>query len=281
MMALMKFRKSISQTEVLRTKQFIAFLLLMLVVLTGCTKNDYPRPTKDYYVNDFAQILHPVTRDFILYEADNMYGYTEDFEGNGGTQIVFATFVVENEDDVFAYDLNALFNQWRIGKNDMGVLVAMFFTESVVDEITYLNLEQAYIVPGLQMESVLTPPVQEDLLNATLFGTVSDDLDVSVMYLLYELKELIYDQAYDLLYEWDETDMEYFIQERNNYVYSSDDSALTSMSWLIFLFSPYSSFWDKAFTALPFVLMFLVSGGLIVRKGGGGRTGGFWIFRKR
>lgn len=281
MMALKQFRKSISQTEILRTKQFIVFLVLLLVVLTGCTKNDYPRPTRDYYVNDFAQTLHPVTREFLLYEANNMYEYTKDIDGNGGTQIVFATFVVEREEDVFSYDLNALFNQWRIGKNDMGVLVAMFFTESVVDEIVYSNLEQAYIVPGLQMESTLTPHVQEDLLNSTLFGTVSDDLDVSVMYLVYELKEFIYDQAYDLVYEWDETDIEYFVEEKDNFVYSNNDFGISSMSWLIFLFSPYSSFWDKALTALPFVILFITGGGLVVRKGGGGRTGGFWIFRKR
>lgn len=44
--------------------------------------------------------------------------------------MVFATFVVENEEDVFSYGLNALFNQWRIGKNNMGCVGPDVFYKS-------------------------------------------------------------------------------------------------------------------------------------------------------
>ena len=278
----MKFQQSTSLIKPWQAKYLVILIVVFLFILAGCTKTDYPRPTREYYVNDFADILHPVTRDYILYEAENMYEYTKDFPDNGGTQIVFATFVVENEEDVFSYDLNALFNQWRIGKNDMGVLVPMFFTEEVEGEITYLTLEQAYIIPGIQLEGVLTPPVQESLLGLTLFGTFSDDFDVKVMYLLYELKAIIYDESYDLLYEWGATDLELFEQDKANYVPVSDDLMVSSMGWLIYLFSSHSSIWDKLISFGAVGLFFLFSGGFFLRRsGGGGRTGGFWIFRRR
>lgn len=281
-MALMKFHKSTSQTDVLKIKQFVFILLGLLIVLVGCTKSEYPRPTKEYYVNDFANALHPLTRDNILFEAENMYEYTKDFEENGGTQIVFATFVVQNEEEVFSYNLDALFNQWRIGKNNMGVLVPMFFLESVEDGITNLNFYDAYIIPGRQMEIYLTPDVQENFKESILFGSYSDDLDVRVMFLLYELKAFIYDEAYDLFWEWDETDLDVFIEAKENYVSTDDDLTMASMSWLIFLLSPYSSFWDKILTIVPVALFFLIgSGAFIRRSGGGGRSGGFWIFRRR
>lgn len=278
----MKFHKSTSPIKSWQVKYLIFVFIFILLNLMGCTKTEYPRPTREFYINDFADVLHPVTREFIFYEAENMYEYTKDFPDNGGTQIVFVTFVVENEDAVFTYDLNALFDQWRIGKNDMGVLVPMFFVEEVIEETTFLSLKQAYIIPGRQMEAILTPPVQEDLKATYLFGTFSDDLDVRVMCLLYELKTIIYDDAYDLSYEWDATDIDYFVQEKENYVFTDDDLAIASMSWLIYLFSPYSSLWDKIFSLIPIALIFVFSGGIFLRRsGGGGRTGGFWIFRKR
>lgn len=46
----------------------------------------------------------------------------------------------------------------------------MFFTKAVEGEITYLTLYLAYIIPGLQLEGVFTPPVQKSLLDLTLFG---------------------------------------------------------------------------------------------------------------
>lgn len=69
----MKFQQSTSLIKPWQVKYLVILITVFLFILTGCTKTDYPRPTREYCVNDFADILHPVTRDYILNEAENMY----------------------------------------------------------------------------------------------------------------------------------------------------------------------------------------------------------------
>lgn len=104
---------------------------------------------------------------------------------------------------------------------------------------------------------------------------------MKVVYLLYELKAIIYDESYDLLYEWDATDLDLFEQKKDNYVPVSDNLMVSFIGWLIYLFSSHSSIWDKLISFGVFGLFFLFSGGFFLRRSGGGRTGDFGIFRRR
>ena len=116
----------------------ILLLASFLFVLSACQKDEYPRPTDAYYINDFANILYEATRDSIRREGERLYDWTQD-ETDGGSQLVIATFEVETLDEVANYDKTDLYRQWRIGDDDMGILVILFFVPFVEDEIDYLE----------------------------------------------------------------------------------------------------------------------------------------------
>ena len=45
-------------------------------MLFACTKDEYPRPTNQYYVNDYANILYQATRSSITREGERLYDVT-------------------------------------------------------------------------------------------------------------------------------------------------------------------------------------------------------------
>lgn len=282
MMVLMKCPSSISMT-----RYSIKFILLsimisgLLLILFGCTDREYPRPTDQFYVNDYANILYQATRHSITREGERLYDLTQD-EVDGGAQIVVATFVVDNLSDIANYDKTQIFREWKIGKNDMGLLVLLFFTEEVIDEIDYLVLAETQIEVGYRMEQYLIPSQLGDIVDHTLYSDEwGDDLDMGVMYMVYELLSAIYVEAYG--YESFNYDMDVFQEYLfDNPDVSGDDSHIP-LSWILFLLSPFASTGDRLGVIIPIVLFVLIGGGgaAVKNKGGGGSSGGMGIFRSR
>jgi uncharacterized protein len=247
-----------------------------MMVLSGCHKNKYPDPTDEFYVNDFAYALHPYTQKAIVNEGERLFEETKDIEEIGGLQMVFATFVVETTDDIASYDATEIFRQWEIGKNDMGVLVLMFFTEGIEDGISYLYLEETRLEVGYRMEQYLPAGIQGELLDSTIYGNQYDDLDMKVAHLLYELMKLSYEQVYSAYYDSFTYDLETFKESMDEYVYVEEDTGWLGM--LLYWFSGRSSSWFL-WVLIGFVVL---GGGLKLRKnrGGGGSSGGYGIFRR-
>ncbi len=282
MMEWMKFQSSISMT-----KSFIHKLIFMimisglLLILFGCKKNEYPRPTNQYYVNDYANILYQATRESITAEGERLYEVSKD-EKDGGAQLVLATFVVEDISEIAEYDKTEIFRQWEIGKNDMGLLVLLFFTEETIDEIDYLVLAETQIEVGYRMEQYLTPAELGRIVDETLLSDAyEDDLDMSVMYMVYELLRSIYIDCYG--YERFGYDMDAFEEYLINHPDVSGDDSHLPLGLLFYLISPFASSSDRL-GAIISVIIFVVlgGGGLIVKnKGGGGSSGGMGIFRRR
>ena len=281
MMVLMKFPSSISMT-----KSFIHKLILMimvsslLLILFGCKKNEYPRPTNQYYVNDYANILYQATRKSITRRGETLYEFSKD-EKDGGAQLVLATFVVEDISEIANYDKTEIFRQWEIGKNDMGLLILLFFTEETIDEIDYLVLAETQIEVGYRMEQYLTPAELGRIVDETLLSeTYEDDLDMSVMYMVFELLQTIYLDCYG--YEVD-YDMDAFEEYLINHPDVSGDDSHLPLGFIFYLMSPFANSSDRL-GAIISVIIFVVlgGGGLIVKnKGGGGSSGGMGIFRRR
>ncbi|RJX26061.1 MAG: hypothetical protein C4537_03280 [Acholeplasma sp.] len=252
------------------------------LILFGCQNDEYPRPTAEYYVNDYANVLYQATRDSITREGERLYEWTED-EVDGGAQLVVATFEIENLSEIAEYDKTEIFRQWEIGKNDMGLLVIMFFMPETIDEIDYLVLKETQVEVGYRMEQYLTPGELGNIVDNTLYSDewAFDELDISVMHMVYELLSVIYTEAYG--YESFNYDMEVYREYLINNPDVSDDDSHLPLSFILYLLSPFSSSSDRL-SAILYVVIFLVlgGGGLAVRnKGGGGSSGGMGIFRRR
>jgi len=202
--------KSLSLNLIKKKKLFnLILFVLLLFVLSACQKDEYPRPTNAYYINDFANILYEATRDSIRREGERLYDLSQD-ETDGGSQLVIATFEVETVDDIANYDKTDLYRQWRIGDDDMGVLVILFFVPFVEDEITYLELVETQVEVGYRMEQYLTPSQLGIIIDSTLYSDEDYELDIGVMHMVYELLSAIYIDIYD--YESFDYDLEVFEQ---------------------------------------------------------------------
>ncbi|HCB66155.1 MAG TPA: hypothetical protein DEP70_01060, partial [Acholeplasmataceae bacterium] len=80
--------KSLSLNLIKKKKLFnLILFVLLLFVLSACQKDEYPRPTNAYYINDFANILYEATRDSIRREGERLYDLSQD-ETDGGSQLV-------------------------------------------------------------------------------------------------------------------------------------------------------------------------------------------------
>jgi len=256
------------------------FLVSLLIVITGCSSDPYPRPTKEYYINDYAHTLMNATRSTIVREGERLFDWTKE-EENGGAQIVFATFEVQTLSEIADYDKTDLFRQWRIGKNDMGILVVMFFMETIVEDVEYLELVETQIEIGYRMEQYLTPSEAGLIVDTTLYNEEWDGfLDMGVAHLLYELLTVVYIEAYG--YESFNYDMDLYLDYLINYSETPLDDSIP-MSLIFYLLSPYSTLWEKISAVLPFVIVFFLTGsiGFARNKGGGGSSGGMGIFRRR
>lgn len=275
-----KYLSLISMNKIVRKILVFITIGLLSIVLFACQKNDYPRPTRSFYVNDFASILDEATRSSITREGERLYELSKD-ETDGGAQLVIATFEVENEADIANYDKTEIFREWGIGDNDMGLLVILFFSPYTVDDVLYLELVESQIEVGYRMEQYLTPTTLGNIVDHTLYSDEWDYLDMAVMHMVYELLSEIYVDIYE--YESFDYDMEVYQEYLDSYI-STGDSEVIPMSFLLYLFSPFSSSSDR-FTAILGVILFIVVGGggtLFARnRGGGGSSGGMGIFRRR
>lgn len=256
-----------------RIRQLLALSLFLLTVLAGCNAVKYPRPTKEFYVNDFADVLSDAVEDSIVGEGERLYDVTVDDEEYGGAQVVFATFLVDNTEEIANYDKTDLFRQWRIGKNDMGILVIYFYVlEAEVPVLTEVQIEIGY-----RMEQYLTPSEAVIIVDSTIFSNESEEIGTA--HLLYELMSVVYCEAYG--YESFNYDLDEYQNYLDTYVSDEDDISSIPMEYFFYLFSPYSSWGAKIFSILAILFLFGVGGGIVKNVGGGGSSGGMGLRRRR
>lgn len=255
----------------------LIFIFIILAVLpvsfSACSSRQYPRPTREFYINDYAETLLPGTKNLILLESERLYEDTKDLD-EGGAQVVVVTMLIGNESEVDGIDRTELFREWRIGKNDMGLLILLLFEEE--GEEKYLI--SAEIEIGYRMEQYITAGeagtlIEECLLNPEWEGS----LDMGLGELYYELISIIYVDAYGY------ASFNYDMEDYRTYIANAEeDTASVPMGLIAYIFSPYSSIWTKIFVILPLIL--LGGGGfgalLIRRRGGGGSSGGYGVRRR-
>lgn len=259
-------------------KIIIAVVILALIgvfiasIVITFKKDDYPRPTKYFYVNDYADALLPGSRHSFFAEGERLYNSTKD-EDLGGAQVVVTTILCDNEEDVAKIDRTELFRRWKIGENDMGLLILLFFMQDGES----LVLISAQIEIGYRMEQFVTAARAGYLIDNCLYNPEwNGSIDMGLGEMYYELLSTIYIDAYN--YESFNYDMEVYRDFLINYT-EDNLSDQIPIGMLSYIFSPYSSAWSKLFAALSmlFVLLGGGSGIIFARKGGGGSSGGYGI----
>ncbi len=261
----------------LRTQKRIARILIVLIVaaifvlpLSACSLRQYPRPTREFYINDYANVLLPGTKTVILLEGERLYKDTKSFKNNGA-QIVVATMLVGSESEAAVFDRVGLFREWRIG--DMGLLVLFLFLEEEGEKYPI----SAEIEIGNRMEEYITTNEASNLIEVCLLNPEWEGaLDMGLGELFYELLTRIYVRAYEYpSFDYDMEDYKAYIDT------AALDTKSVPMSPIAFLFSPYSSAWAKVFVFTPIIM--LAGGGiaiLIIRKRNDGVNGGYGTRRR-
>jgi uncharacterized protein len=257
---------------------FKVFILLSLILLflTGCKTDDlYPDPTNEFYVNDFADTLVPAVESTIVREGERLYEEVSEDGEISGVQIVFATFAVESESNIAEYNITDIYNQWGIGTDDMGILVVYFYVGDE-DKPEELVLSEVYIYTGFTMEMYLSPIEAGNILDETIMTDMDESM--ATAQLLYELLTVVYVEVFE--YEAFNYDMDEYQIYLDNYDDYGDYDDI--WGWVIYvILSPYSVWWEKGVLLIAAALIFGVGGGVVKNIGGGGKSGGMGIRRRR
>ncbi|MDP3130966.1 MAG: TPM domain-containing protein [Bacillota bacterium] len=256
---------------------FLALVVAGIVFLVNsCSKDAYPRPSASFYLNDFAGALSGAAELYIVGEGEDLYEDTLELE-DGGAQIVVATFMLEEGRTAADYDRTELFRQWKIGKNDMGILILLLFEEGEYGpQLVHAEIEAGYHIEGYEFAYDLDETLdQADLFEADLgpFET-----EKRIMQVYFTVLEGLYRDAYDTELIWDLED--YDIDYETYYSYSSTDSELP-MDLIAYIFSPFLDWGSKIGYIAVTLLGIGLLGGFARTLGGGGSSGGFGFRRRR
>jgi len=112
-----------------KLKRSAAFLIILLLIamsfgIVGVQASEpkIPNPTPEFYSNDFANILNADTEREIVDLGESTYKSTD------GGQVVFVSVDTLNGSTIEEY-ANALFNKWKIGTKDKGILFLLSMQE--------------------------------------------------------------------------------------------------------------------------------------------------------
>lgn len=258
-------------------KILISFLsvIVFIFILSGCKTNDgIIKQTKEFYINDNANALLNATKWTIYTYSDELYidSNQQEYEDKGisGAQVVVLTLIGKVGD----INTTDLFNSWGIGKNNMGILLVLFF-EEINDKLVYKEL---VFEIGLKMATYLSAFTANSLVDEHFNdpSIPSYDYDLRLISLYFAILEYIYLNIYEYnSYDYDSYTNEYL---NNKYIYfgklPSEEFSLPFWVWIIFAVLFLFGSWKYL---IPLVLFPFSKSSSI--SGGGGKSIGYW-FRK-
>jgi len=182
----------------LRLTQSLLLLILIFLsaLLSSCQSTRMIRPTKHFYVNDYAEVLSDATIINITREGERLFKDTDTYI-NGGTKIIINTILFTNETDLDQYDAQDLLNRWAVNNDGMGLIINLYFTKTN-DQLT-LSYERFAVSPKLEQFI----PIEQIrfAIDKTLYLSNWDEsvIDLPIMHMYYELLETVYMQVYDYI----------------------------------------------------------------------------------
>jgi uncharacterized protein len=267
-----------------------SLVFLIIFGVRSCASYEYPRPSEAFYVNDYADMFGPTLENFLIGESEALYETYKDEPDVGGVQIVFATFALETESQLGAYNKTKLFNEWQIGKNDMGVLVALFFVPLEPAENGNFSLTDVQVETGDQFAEYLATIGLNAIIDATIDYHLPEeqatysydyDLGMGVASFMNELLNVAYGDIYgNAEYVVPQDEFEPWYEEYfDNYSGGTSINTTSPMSIFSYFFSSFGNVYDKFLFGTFLVAFTLMTGTAI--KGGGGSSSGAGIFRHR
>ena len=250
----------------------VLYTLLIGSLLVSCNKKTTPNVIKSnesFYINDYADVLLNATLWTILDYSIELYddSSVQEYQDLNidGAQIVVLTYQSQLGD----INTTEIFNSWGIGKNDLGLLIVLFFDSEK-------NYQELVVEIGDKTSEYLSAFEASNMVD-TYFNNPDInplDIDLRLISLYFAYVEFFYMNIYD----YDSYDYQSFYDEylENQYTYfgklptENDDFFYNMPIWLwiiIIIFLP------NAF--IP--LVFISSGRGFRISGGGGRSRGYWF----
>ena len=129
----------------------LTVLLSVLFALPASAEVNIPKPTEQFYVNDFAGVLSDETKNGIMSANVSLYEKT-------GGQIVVTTVDFLDNADISDYGY-AMFNQWKIGSKEKnnGILLLLAIGD-----------DNYRVIPGYGIEDELSAGELKQMLNEYL-----------------------------------------------------------------------------------------------------------------
>lgn len=255
---------------------FASILAMMLVFLMACNSSPAPaiKATEEFYINDRPHALLNATKWTILTYSEDLYDDSKEQEyvdqDISGAQIVVATYVGQVGD----FSSTVLFNAWKIGDNDMGILIILFFSENG-EEFIYNDM---VIEIGSRMSGFLSAFSAKGL--ATDYfddpNIPEFDYDQRLINFYFSVQQYVYTNVYDYAsYNFQSYLDEY---ETNKYEFigllpsDHETQSLPAWVWVLIIIGIVVFGIFPGRFLLP--LFFRGGGG---NSGGGGRSGGYWF----
>ena len=147
----------------------LSFAAVLVALPFTVSAAKYPSPTPDFFVNDFADVIHSSHESRMQQMGETLYE-------NTSAQVVVCTVESLNGEDIRSYGYN-LAEQWEIGdeRNDSGVLL-----------LFALNDRQVSIEVGYGLEGDLTDGRTGRILDEFAIPDFYDDNFSQGLYNTYE-----------------------------------------------------------------------------------------------
>lgn len=215
----------------IKTLWILIIFIFMSLFLLGCESARVIKPTEHYYINDYADVLNDATVLNIAGEGDRLFTSTDDIM-HPGTILIVNTFLNDGETDLETNEVDDLMNRWSIDNNGMGVIINIYFRYSGET----LELYQTDYAISPLFEIYMNDYQMDFIINRTLYHSNWDDtdqIDLPVMHMYYELLEFIYVNIYDYVnFTYDMNIFEIYLSS-----YQGDDEVYkTPMSYIHYMF---------------------------------------------
>jgi hypothetical protein len=233
---------------------------------------DYTRPTSEFYVNDYANVISSASKDYFIGKSEEVFDLTKDSDV-GGLQIVVATYQISSDDEIAGlYNKTELYRKWEIGENDMGLLF-VYYCQAETDGA--LSLRSIQTETGYRLTSYLSAAAMGQIIDKD-FGDGSDE-ETAMAHAYADVLSDVLPEAYDIpVTPFDENA---YLDYQINYdgpAYGASEP----LSGLDYVFSK-NDFWDQWGIPLVILACCLLGDVGVRATGAGGSSGGAGIMRWR
>lgn len=255
------------------------FLVFLAIFLTSCTNAGFYQ-SNAFYINDRAGALLSST-EYLIYtysknldQKDSQVQAFRDQKLNG-TQLVVATHLGEPD----SIDTTAIFDKWKIGSNDLGFLIMLYFEESPTEAYLFNYLGMTWEISDT-LSGYISMTRVEQIYQATWNSSATQnnhpgDYDYWLADFYVGVLKEIYLEVYGYTSFADDDIMEAYENDQYEsfYAYLPDESFnIHAIPWYVYVLGVIILILILSGRWWYVLIFFRVPGS---NRGGGGRSGGY------